>query len=263
MGDAVIPLDITLVFSAVLLGLAGLPHCAVMCGPACAAVLGRCGATRPAAARWAFHAARIAGYAAAGAVVAAGVAGVNLASSAAPVLRPLWTLLHIAALGLGLWLLFTARQPAWMTRLGAPRTAALGVGWQRIDGPQLQTAPPGASSPAAAAAGAAGSVGAAGAGAAWVAWPCGLLQSALIVAALANTPQAGAAVMAGFGLASAAGLMLAPWLLARLRASENGTRRADSVTAWATRLAGAALAGGSGFALTGDAWGRALAYCLS
>ena len=48
----------------------------------------------------------------------------------------------------------------------------------------------------------------AGLGLAWVAWPCGLLQSALRVAALANTPASGALVMAGFAGASAAGLLL-------------------------------------------------------
>ncbi len=270
------PMDITLIFSAVLLGLAGTPHCAAMCGPSCAAVLRGCGAARPAVASWAFHAARLAGYAAAGAVVAAGVAGVNLASGAAPILRPLWTLLHAAALGLGLWLLCTAQQPAWMTRLGRPRntvsiaptaltaltaTTVPAVGWQRIEVPTPKSRS--MSSPARAA-GAAAS--AATAGAAWVAWPCGLLQSALIVAALANTPQAGAAVMAGFGLASAGGLMLGPWMLTRWRGSvgtPGEARRADRITAWATRAAGAALAGGSAFALGGDVWGRALAYCLA
>ncbi len=261
------PMDITLIFSAVLLGLAGTPHCAAMCGPSCAAVLRGCGAARPAAASWAFHAARLAGYAVAGAVVAAGVAGVNLAGGAAPMLRPLWTLMHAAAFGLGLWLLFTARQPAWMTRIGRPRTtaptartapttasatSASADGWQRIESPRPRPARAVAATAAAAAT----------AGAAWVAWPCGLLQSALIVAALANTPQAGAAVMAGFGLTSAGGLMLGPWLLTRWRGNVSEARRTGSVVAWATRLAGAALAGGSAFALAGDAWGRALAYCL-
>jgi uncharacterized protein len=260
------PLDITLIFAAVMLGLAGTPHCAAMCGPSCAALLRGCGAERPAAASWAFHAARLAGYAAAGAVVAAGVAGVNLASGIAPMLRPLWTLMHAAAFGLGLWLLFTAQQPGWMARLGRPRSAGLAglaapaattvpaVGWQRIEAPQSRVR-------SARAAGAAAT--AATAGAAWVAWPCGLLQSALIVAALANTPQSGAAVMAGFGLASAGGLVLGPWMLARWRGGDADLRRAGRITDWATRAAGAALAGGSAFALAGDAWGRALAYCLS
>ena len=58
----------------------------------------------------------------------------------------------------------------------------------------------------------------------WVAWPCGLLQSALVVAALANTAWGGAAVMAGFAAASAAGLSLAPWAFARL--AGGGARRA-------------------------------------
>ena len=129
-------------------------------------------------ANFSFHAARIAAYAAAGAVAASSVGLLARLGQAAPVLRPLWTLLHLAALGLGLWLLWQGRQPEWLENLGrgGERIAPQGHqnGWQRIHGP----------------------VRAAAAGGLWVAWPCGLLQSALLVAALANSAWAGAAVMA-------------------------------------------------------------------
>lgn len=233
-------MDLALIVSAFMLGLAGTPHCAAMCGASCAAVLSGCArhpggdTTVPSVA---FHLARASGYAAAGGLAAAGVGVLSMAGQAAPLVRPVWTLLHIAALALGLWLLWTGRQPAFMSRVGHRREAvplATAGGWQAMAGPLSATA----------------------AGAAWVAWPCGLLQSALVVAALANTPQAGAAAMAAFALASAAGLQLAPWLLARL-----GAR--GIAASWAVRLAGAALVGGAGWALGHDLWGRIAAYCAT
>ena len=75
--------------------------------------------------------------------------------------------------------------------------------------------------------------------------PCGLLQSALLVAALASGPLSGAAVMTGFALASTLGLWLDQglWL---------GLSRANEAHRFATlsvRAAGALLAGSSAFAL--------------
>lgn len=233
-------MDLALIFSAVMLGIAGAPHCAAMCGASCAAVVSGCagaaGDTR--APSMAFHAARAAGYAVVGGLAAAGVGVLSMAGSAAPLVRPVWTLLHMAALALGLWLLWTGRQPAFMSRVGRSRQAAAqpvaAGGWQVMTGP----------------------LAAASAGAVWVAWPCGLLQSALVVAALANTPQGGAAAMAGFALASAAGLQMAPWIQARL-----GNRGAAAT--WAVRIAGLALALGSGWALGHDVWGKVVAYCAT
>jgi uncharacterized protein len=230
-------MEFALALSAVLLGLAGAPHCAAMCGPSCAAVLGReSNGAVPAATSWAFHGSRVVGYAVAGALAAGGVAVLSASGSAAPLLRPLWTLMHVAALALGMWLLLTGRQPAWMTRVGRARSPAAAAGeWKPMTGPL----------PAAAA------------GSAWVAWPCGLLQSALVVAALANTPQGGALVMAVFAVTSAAGLQLTPWLAARLAAQGRG----DKVAVAAVRLAGAALVVGSGWAFGHDVWGKVVAYC--
>jgi len=229
--------DLALVFSAFLLGLAGTPHCAAMCGAPCAAVVGADDA-RGRGRAVSFHLARVASYALAGGLLAGGVGILGLAGSAAPVVRPLWALLHMAALALGLWLLITGRQPAFMTRLGRTRAAtpaAAGGGWQVVQTPWTSAA----------------------AGAAWVAWPCGLLQSAFVVAALGNTAASGAAIMAAFALASAGGLQAAPWLAGRLSGLSG-----SSVTL-AVRLAGLALAGGSGWALGHDLWGRVSAYCAT
>ena len=100
----------------------------------------------------------------------------------------------------------------------------------------------------------------AGIGLAWVAWPCGLLQSALLVAALANSPTSGAMVMGGFAAASAAGLVLGPALWWRL----SGGRGAALVSpAAAVRWAGAALAVASAWALGHGMWMQVAAWCMS
>lgn len=234
-------MDLALFLSALMLGAAGVPHCAAMCAPASGALLRRCGRHAPQAARLSFHLARIGGYAAAGAVAASSVGLLSRLGQAAPVLRPLWTLLHLAALGLGLWLLWQGRQPAWLENLGrgAERVApqADRAGWQRMHGPGR----------------------AAVAGGLWVAWPCGLLQSALLVASLANTAWGGAAAMAGFAAVSAAGLSLAPWAYARLTAGGALSTRAGL---WATRAAGGVLVAASFWALGQDVVRRVVAYCF-
>ena len=70
-------------------------------------------------------------------------------------------------------------------------------------------------------------------GLAWGFLPCGLLYSALLVAALSPGPWQGASVMALFALGSSLSLLAGPWLWGRMRGSASG--------AWAVRLAGAAL----------------------
>lgn len=230
-------MDLALIASCALLGLAGTPHCAAMCGAPCTAAT----LTRPDArpgASLAFHAARATGYAAAGGLAAAGVGAAAWLAGAAPVLRPFWVLLHMAALALGLWMATLGRQPQWMTRIG--RRPARPGRWHPVSAP--------------------GQVAAAGAaGAMWVGWPCGLLQSALVVAALCNTPAAGATAMLAFGLASAPGLLAFPWMVRRL--DQSGPALQAQRVAWAVRAAGATLVAGSLFALNRDWWGRLLALC--
>ena len=71
--------------------------------------------------------------------------------------------------------------------------------------------------------------------------PCGLLYSALLVAALTSSMLEGAAVMALFALGSSVLLMAGPWLWLRLRKQGSGQ--------WAIRLAGLALLASSVWAL--------------
>ena len=234
--------------SAVLLGLAGTPHCLVMCGAACTAATqgGRWQGLLP------FHVGRLLAYASAGALAAASVGSLAALGQAVAALRPVWTLVHMAAFGLGIFLLWKGRQPAWMAHRIRARYGGDGVHrpdgrWQAIKG----------------------STRSAGVGLAWVAWPCGLLQSALLVAALANSATAGALVMAGFATASAAGLLLGPalwWRLIGRRAGGDAAQKAGAggaaaVSRAAVRWAGAALALASAWALGHGLWPRLAAWC--
>ncbi len=229
-------MEFALLLSALALGLAGVPHCAAMCAAPCAAVTGR-GAVSPAA--WAFHLARMLSYAVAGAVAAGSVSALAALAAWSPLLRPVWTLLHAAALVLGLWMLWQGRQPVWLESLGrgSGRAAGPASGWQRIHGP--------------ARAGAAGLV--------WAAWPCGLLQSALVLAALANSPAGGALVMTGFAAVTAAGLMVGPALWAWF----GGGAVAARVSTWAVRASGAMIVLAAGFALTHGVWAEFVAWCTT
>jgi len=228
-------LDASLAVSAALMGLAGTPHCLAMCSATCAAAGARAPLT--------FQLGRLLGYTVAGAVAAASVQLLGQMGQATALLRPLWVLVHVAAFLLGLALLWRGRQPAWLERVGqgVGRQVQIPVSGLRQGGPVL-----------------AAPVRAGLAGLAWVAWPCGLLQSALLVAALASGPLQGGAVMAGFALTSGAGLALGPWLLSRL-----GAGKADGAGGLrlSVRLGGLGLAAASGWALTHGLWEQIADLC--
>ena len=222
-----------LLLAALLMGLAGSLHCTAMCGAACSAITQRGGVNLSRSALG-FHLGRVASYAVGGALAAARVGALGAWSQAAPALRPLWSLVHAAALMLGLWLAWTGRQPAWLMNLGrAPQPAAAPAGWQRVQGPMRSAA----------------------LGSAWVLLPCGLLQSALLVAALANDAVGGATVMAVFALASSLGLLMAGAAWQRTVATPQALR-------WAVRLAGLMLAAASAWALGHGLWLKFAAWCF-
>jgi sulfite exporter TauE/SafE len=222
----------TLVATAFLMGLAGGPHCAAMCGAACAGIA-RAGAGSPAGRAWTFQAGRLLGYSAAGATVALAAQSLSWMAQQTAALRPAWTLLHLAVFGWGLALLVLARQPAWMDSAGRSI-------WSRVR-PWVG-----------------GRGGVFGAGLLWTFMPCGLLYSALLVASLAGGPLDGALAMALFASGSALSLWAAPRLFAVLR--ERGDRwRRDG----GTRLAGAALAGVSAWALWADTAHRIAQWCAT
>jgi hypothetical protein len=215
------------------MGLAGAPHCAAMCGAACAGI----SRGQDWRGRLAFHLGRIISYAVGGALAAASVSVLGQMAQASAALHPLWMLLHVAALLLGLSLLWLGRQPAWLMNLGQnlSRSAPGVVRWApRQAGLRSALA-----------------------GLAWLAWPCGLLQSALVLAALASGPLWGAATMTVFALISGVGLVIGPAALWRLL----GVARAEQGMQWAARVAGLLLAIGSGWALGHGLWARVAPYC--
>jgi len=231
-------LDVALAGSALMMGLAGTPHCLAMCGASCAAAGGR--------SPTAFQLGRLLSYSLAGAIAAGSMQFLSQLGQSTAMLRPLWVLVQVAAFLLGMALLLRGRQPAWLQRFGqdVARQVEVPVSGLRQGGVSL------AGSKRVAAAGLAGL--------AWVAWPCGLLQSALLLAALASGPVQGGLVMAAFALSSGAGLALGPWLLTRLRRSS-----ADDASAvrLSVRLGGLGLALGSGWALGHGVWAQVAAVC--
>jgi sulfite exporter TauE/SafE len=227
-------MNAALATTALLMGLAGSPHCAAMCGAACTGIVRGCaGGVATQASTLSFHGARLLSYAAGGALAAGSVSWLATQGAQVAILRPLWTLLQVAALALGLWLLIRGRQPAWIDNIGR------GGSGRRVIWMQ-------------------GPAGAAAAGSMWVALPCGLLQSALVVAALGSGPVEGATLMALFAVGSGLGLWLGPALWMHLAG-----RHAGRAQVLAVRLAGLMLAGASGWALAhGLATAMGSDFCL-
>lgn len=207
----------SMTLSALVMGLVGGPHCVAMCGAACAGIA-RAAAPRARQALWTWQLSRVLGYALLGALAGGTVQGMGWLGQQTVVLRPVWTMLHVAALLLGLALLWQARQPAFLDgwaqavwrrarpvlgRLGARAPMVLGLGWALM--------------------------------------PCGLLYSALLVASLSASAAQGALIMAAFALGTMVSLVTGPWLLLRLGQARSG--------GWGIRLAGLALAVTSGWAL--------------
>lgn len=106
-------MDLTLAATAILMGLAGGPHCVAMCCAACAGI-GRTQSGQSTRALWVFQAGRLLGYSALGALAAASMQGLGWLSVHSAAFRPVWTLFHVSAAMLGLMLLWQARQPIWL-----------------------------------------------------------------------------------------------------------------------------------------------------
>ncbi|MFY8043342.1 MAG: sulfite exporter TauE/SafE family protein [Rhodoferax sp.] len=209
----------SLALTALVMGLVGGPHCVAMCGAACAGMGQAAGPNRNAA-LITFQLGRVLGYALLGALAAASMQGLGWLTVQSAVLRPVWSMVHVVALVLGLLLMGQGRQPLWL-QVGARsvwnRTRSLGLRWGR-GAPLLL-------------------------GMLWALLPCGLLYSALLVAALAGDVASGAGVMALFALGTSVTMLLGPWLWLRLQGGKMGDGQ------WGVRLAGAALAASSAWAL--------------
>lgn len=221
--------------TALMMGLVGGPHCVAMCGAACAGI-GQAAGPNKNAALWTFQFGRIVGYSALGALAAASMQGLGWLTIQSAALRPVWSLFHVAALVLGLLLVWQARQPAWL-EVGARKVwaAARSVGANRGRGAPLVL------------------------GVVWALLPCGLLYSALMVAALAGSTVAGAGVMALFAAGTSVSMLLGPWLWLRLRRPDPS----PSSGQWGIRIAGAALAASSAWALWMALAHNAAPWCVN
>jgi len=206
----------SLALTALLMGLAGGPHCVAMCGAACAG-LGQAAGEQRVQALTAFQVGRLTGYSLLGALAAMSVQGLGWLTTQSAAIRPLWTLLLLAAMALGLLLMLQARQPVWLDQ-SARRL------WAKV---RQFHARRGALAPLLV-------------GVFWALMPCGLLYSALMVAALTGHALDGAMTMALFAVGSSVSLWAGPWLWLRLQTLGDG--------AWGMRLAGLTL-----FAVS--AWG--------
>jgi sulfite exporter TauE/SafE len=228
-------MELTLAATALLMGLAGGPHCVVMCGAACAG-MGASQTGQGTRALWVFQVGRLLGYSALGALVALSMQGLGWLSVHSAALRPVWTFFHVAAALLGLMLVWNARQPIWL------ENSARKV-WQSVRTMTGHLIGGGTLLPI----GLMGFL--------WALLPCGLLYSALLVAAMTGNAAQGAGVMALFALGSGASLMAGPWLWLRLRGKGSGQ--------WAIRIAGLALLTSSVWALWMGLVHNTAPWCVS
>ena len=233
---------VTIAWAALLMGLVGGSHCLAMCAAPCGAVIRHAGGTGPdrepladgfQPVQWwprsgtvrrgaLFHTGRLAGYAAAGALAAYAMDSLAWLTQHTAALRPAWTLMHVAVMVWGLMMVIQSRQPAWVEQAGRatwarvrPLVSATGGTWL--------------------------------AGFLWALMPCGLLYSALLVAALSGGPWQGALTMALFGIGSGVWLLAGPWAWGLLK------RNIDANWAqWGTRAAGGLLCGVAAWALWMD-----------
>jgi sulfite exporter TauE/SafE len=222
----------SLASTALVMGLAGGPHCLAMCAAPCAVVTGQ-GDSQEQVVQWqprgsplrrlvAYHLGRLLGYAAVGALAALAMQSLAWLTQQSTALRPVWTFLHVAMLAWGAMMVLQARQPAWVENAGR-------AVWGRVR--PLVGSPGGVFAT----------------GFLWALMPCGLLYSALLVAALSGGVWQGAFTMALFAVGSGVWLLAGPWLWLHLRQRLNAVR-----ASWGTRLAGLLLCGVAVWALWMD-----------
>lgn len=229
----------SLALTALLMGLVGGPHCVAMCGAMCISIgqLGGRADTREVAlgmpsaagvqakqavltrASALFHVGRLFAYAGLGALAASSVQLLGWLTVHSAAIRPIWTLVHLAACALGLVLLFQARQPVWLD-VGAKKI------WHKV---QTHRFAQSSLTPLAM-------------GGLWAFMPCGLLYSALLVAGLTGRMVDGAWFMALFTVGTSMSLVAGPWVWLRLK-------HFNQMGQWGIRLAGLSLAATSAWAV--------------
>jgi sulfite exporter TauE/SafE len=238
----------SLLLTALLMGLAGGPHCLLMCGPTC---VGLSQMMRPMSvkSRWGtgllmFHVGRMLGYASLGAVMGASFKGLGWLANHSAVFQPAWSLVHVAAGVMGLMLFIKAEEPTWLT----DQTQVL---WRRLSNASRASRASPDFEPKIEPDKHWGPKGLLALGLVWTFLPCGLLYSALGVAALSSNAWDGGLVMLAFAVGSTLVLAWGPWIwrmfrlqgqhhtLARLKPQLLNTLQ---VQTWGMRLAGLSLA---------------------
>ena len=206
-------MQLALIIATLWMGLVGGPHCVMMCGAACAGMAQTGGAARG---KWVlaqFHTGRLLGYGLLGGLAAASMQGIGWLTVQSAALRPVWSLMHVAAIVLGVVLAVYGQQPVWLEQ-GARKL------WQYVRAWGLTH---GGGKPFVL-------------GVCWALLPCGLLYSALLVAALAPSSIQGAMAMASFAVGTTVAMLLGPWLWLRLLKGKGLQGQ------WGVRLAGVVLA---------------------
>lgn len=217
-------MQLTLTTSALLMGLAGGPHCVAMCGAACGAIL----PSDDRASLFNYHLGRILGYALLGALATYAIQSLAWLSDASSVFKPLWTFFHIIIFAWGLVLVIFGRQPTWVDSAGQSL-------WRRVKKVAQHK------------------FGYFYIGLLWALMPCGLLYSAVVIAAFNAEPIGGALSMAAFGLGSAAALLIAPLAWIKLKNT--------ILEPYGMRLAGLLLAIASGWAIWMDVMHQNKVWC--
>lgn len=252
-------MNLALILSAAMLGLASGGHCIAMCGASSAWCMG---ARAPSASPTErlrqllpFHGGRIVAYALVGAALGGAAQAFQVLTQWATLLRPLWTMANVALLLFGLVLLMTARQPIALSVLGQRATLIAGKWFRRVRGaPAAQFSQALVFHPAMAASPDLHSVpnSAAklapkrgfGVGLAWAFVPCGPLYSAWTLALFAGDPLSGALSTAAFAVASGGQLALAQWWFVQGNRQVGGRWERIGI-----RVAGAALSLSAGYAI--------------
>ncbi len=188
---------ISLMLAAFLMGLGGVPHCAAMCGAACAVVF-------PGGVPRLALVGRCLSYAILGAVAAASAGTVSGWGRSLAFIQPFWVMGQMAAFLLGLWMLAFGRMPATLDQWGSHTFQRVRQHWQRSPVSAQWALRPAWMRQL---------VG----GMAWALLPCGLLYAALMTAALAPDAASGGLVMLCFAVPGAFGVWAAPAVLARWR----------------------------------------------
>lgn len=215
-----------LIYSALLMGLAGGPHCVAMCGAACTSFTQS--PEKPYAIYF-YHLGRLCGYATLGAIATFAIQSIAWLSTYSAVLHPLWTFFHVMVFFWGVILLIYARQPVWIDQAGH-------VVWRYVKKLSLIKG------------------GYFYIGMLWALMPCGLLYSALIIASFNGNPLGGALSMAAFALGSSVALFFAPWLWLRLKT--------NLVEPYGMRLAGLLLSGASAWAIWMELTHHTKVWCM-